>query len=216
MPTLNPNDLIKSLEWRYAVKKFDATRKISALEWSALEKALVLTPSSYGLQAWKFIVITDQALRDSLVQHSWGQRQVADCSHFVVFARRSDATENDVKRYINRIAEVREADPQSLSGFYNIMVEDFVKGPRHQHAKEWLARQLYIALGNFMTSAATLGIDTCPMEGIIPAEYDRILKLPESGYNTVCACAAGYRAADDANARAKKVRFELEDVIVRI
>ena len=99
--------LLQQLKWRYAVKKFDPARKISAEDWQTLEQALVLTPSSFGLQPWRFVVITDQATKDRLVPISWGQRQVAEASHVVVFAVRQPLTESDVDRHVGRTAEIR-------------------------------------------------------------------------------------------------------------
>ncbi|HVM60624.1 MAG TPA: NAD(P)H-dependent oxidoreductase [Verrucomicrobiae bacterium] len=213
MNTIHRDQLIHQLQWRYATKQFDPQRKISAADWLALEEALVLTPSSYGLQPWKFIVITDQAMKEKLVPVSWGQRQPADCSHFVVFAIQKDLDEADVDAHIRRIAEVRNVSVDSLAGFRDIVVGNIVKAMDATARNHWAERQVYIALGNFMTSAALLGIDTCPMEGIVPAQYNEILGLGKDGLGTVCAAAAGYRAAGDKYATARKVRFPKDEVI---
>jgi nitroreductase len=137
---------------------------------------------------------------------------VADASHLVVFAVKEKMDEAHVDRFIARMAEVRSVPAASLEGYRNMMVSDVVRGPRSAWSKEWAARQAYIALGNFMTSAALLGIDTCPMEGIDPAKYDEILGLAGSGYATVVACPAGYRAEGDKYASLAKVRFEPRDI----
>jgi nitroreductase len=213
MSTIPGESLLQQLNWRYATKKFDASRKISATDWSVLEQALVLTPSSYGLQPWKFIIVTDSALKTKLRPASWNQAQVEDCSHLVVFAAKQDITEIDVDRFIARIAEVRGTSTESLAAYQGFMVGDLVKGPRHAIIQEWTARQTYIAMGNLLTSAALLGIDACPFEGIEPTQYDEILGLKGSGYATVAACPLGFRAADDKYASAPKVRFEAKDVI---
>lgn len=212
---LSAEALLAAHTWRYATKKFDAARKIPAGTWSALEKALVLSPSSYGLQPWKFVVVTDPALKARLRPASWNQAQVEDCSHHVVFLAKKELTEGDVDRFIARTAEVRGQPLESLEGYKGYMMGDLVKGPRAAVSAEWAARQAYIALGNFMTSAAVLGVDTCPMEGIDLAKYDAILGLEGSGYRTVVACPAGYRAADDKYASATKVRFLDSEVIDR-
>ena len=208
--------LVEALTWRYATKAFDPAGKISTEDWAALEQSLILSPSSYGLQPWKFLVITDPALREQLKAHSWNQRQVTECSHFVVFAGQTDISEQDVQRWVERIAQVRGLPPEQMNGYRDIMVGDLVKGPRHAWIREWTARQAYIALGTFMTSAALLGIDTCPMEGIDPAKYDETLKLSAAGYRTLCACAAGYRAADDKYAGLPKVRYAPAEVLQHI
>ena len=207
--------LLAQLNWRYATKKFDPAKKIPDSDWAALEQALILTPTSYGLQPYKFLILTDPALRVRLVPASWGQTQPVDCSHYVVFAARAQNTEADVDRYIARMAEVRGAAPEALAGFKKVLMGDVVHGPRGQVALEWAARQAYIALGNFMTSAALVGVDTCPMEGFEPAKYDEILGLPAQGFRAVVACAAGYRAADDKYAELPKVRFPASELIDR-
>ncbi len=208
-----PTSLLDALKWRYATKKFDPAKKIPAADWNALEQALVLTPSSYGLQPWKFLVVTDPALKAKLRPASWNQSQIEDCSHLVVFLAKEDITEADVNRFVARIAEVRGVTPESLAGYKGFMMGDLVNGPRHSVIGEWAARQVYIAFGNFMTAAALLGIDTCPIEGLEPAKYDGILGLKGTGFRTLAACPAGYRASDDKYASAPKVRFEASDLI---
>lgn len=214
--TMTTQQLIGAQQWRYAVKVFDPTRKIPVETWKALEQALVLSPSSYGLQPYRFLVVTDPALRESLVPHAWGQRQVADCSHFVLFVAKNSVSEADVDHFIQRIAAVRGVAPDSLGSYRGMMVGDIVQGPRSRMASEWAARQAYIALGNLMTSAAVLGVDACPMEGFVPDQFDEILKLKETGYHSVVGCALGYRAATDKYAALPKVRFPVEELIRHI
>lgn len=213
MTNITPEQVVSHLEWRYACKRFDATRTIPESVWSALERSLVLTPSSYGLQPWKFLILRDRGLRKSLVAHSWKQMQVEECSHFVVFLGLRKVSEADVDRLIRATAESRGLAAATLDGYRNMMVGDLVKGPRAAAIQNWAANQVYIALGNFMTCAAMLGVDACPMEGIDPLKYDEILGLRESPYQTLVACAAGYRAADDKYAKLKKVRFEAQTLI---
>lgn len=205
--------LVQQLKWRYATKKFDSTKRIDPATWSALEEALVLSPSSYGLQPWKFLVVTDPALKAKLRPASWNQAQVEDCSHHVVFLVRKDLGLPEIEHFVDRIAEVRGVSRESLAGYRGYMVGDLAEGPRAKAINEWAARQVYIALGNFMTAAAMLGVDTCPMEGLVPAQYDEILGLEGSGWATLCACPAGYRASDDKYAEVPKVRFPREEVI---
>lgn len=212
---LKPDELLNLLRWRYATKQFDPARRITDELWRALEEALVLSPSSYGLQPWRFIVVTDPAVKERLLPVSWGQRQVIDCSHHVVFLAKQEITEADLDRYIGRVLEVRGGTRESMKMYKDFMLKDLVNGPRSRIIPEWAARQVYIALGNFMTSAAALGVDTCPMEGIDPAKYDEVLGLSGSGYATVVACPAGYRLATDKYAGLAKVRYPAEDVIRR-
>ena len=210
------NQLIAALEWRYATKVFDAAAKIPAHVWAALEKTLVLTPTSYGLQPYKFLVVQNPAVRAALLPQSWGQKQVVDCSHYVVFLARTDMKEADVDKLINCTVAIRNLPAGALDGYRGMMLGDIVNGPRGKAAHEWAARQAYIALGNAMTAAAILGVDACPMEGIAPAEYDKILKLEGSGYKTVVALALGYRAASDKYATLAKVRYEAKDLIQHV
>lgn len=205
--------LLAALNWRYATKVFDATKKIPADTWQTLEQALVLTPTSYGLQPYKFLVISTPARRAELLPHSWGQKQVVDCSHYVVFTARTEMKQTDVDKLIARISSVRGVPAESMTPYWNMMIGDVVNGPRGKAAHEWAARQAYIALGNLMTCAAMLGVDACPMEGLVPAEYDKVLNLNGSGYATVVACALGYRAAADKYANLAKVRYETKDLV---
>ena len=217
MSNLNPHELLQALEWRYATKVIDPAKKIPADTWMAMEKALILTPTSYGLQPYQFLVINDPAMRAALLPHSWGQKQVVDCSHFVVFTAKTKTTEADVDKLIRRVVEIRKLPaPEELGPYRFMMLGDVVNGPRGKIAHEWATRQTYIALGNLMTCAAVLGIDACPMEGLVPAEYDKVLNLDGSGYATVVACALGYRSSEDKYAKLAKVRYDMKDIVRQI
>lgn len=209
---MTPAKLLESLQFRYATKKFDADRKIPADIWSVLEQALVLAPSSFGLQPWKFLVIDDPALRSELGKKSWGQSQITEASHLVVFTTRTDVTEEDVDRFMGSLAEIQGRSPESLSGYRNV-ITGFAANMTPQERHAWNMLQTYIALGQFMTSAAVLGIDTCPLEGLERAGYDEVLGLAGSGYATSVACAAGYRSPEDKYASAPKARFPLAEII---
>lgn len=216
MNVISNQQLLEALQWRYATKVFDATKSIPTGTWLTLEQALVLTPTSYGLQPYRFLIVQDAATRAALLPHSWGQKQVVDCSHFVVFLARTEMRQADVDKLIQRIAEVRKIAADSIKFYHDMMMGDIVNGPRGKVAHEWAARQCYIALGNLMTCAAVLGVDACPMEGLVPAEYDKILGLDGSGYTTVVACALGYRTAGDKYAGFAKVRYEASDLVRQI
>jgi nitroreductase len=210
---MSTEELLKALEWRYATKRFDPSKKIPADVWHALERALILTPTSYGLQPYRFIVLTDQEKRAELLAHSWNQHQVVDCSHYVIFAARTKMAEKDVDKWVERLAEIRKVPAESLATYRGMMIGDIVHGSRGKISHEWATRQAYIALGNLMTCAAVLGVDACPMEGIVPTEYDRVLGLLDSGYATAVACALGYRSHNDKYASHPKVRFPAADLI---
>jgi nitroreductase len=214
MSAATPDAVVAQLRWRCATKKFDPSKAIPPAAWTALEQALVLTPSSYGLQPWKFFVVTDPVVKAKLPAHSWGQRQPQDCSHMVVFAIKADLGEADIDRYLERVAEVRGQTRESLAGYRRMMTGSLTDPAFDVNA--WASHQVYIALGQFMASAAILGVDTCPMEGIKPDKYDEVLGIASQAYRTVVGCAAGYRAADDKYAQSPKVRFKTEDVIQQI
>lgn len=215
MTPVTTKTVTEALHWRYATKKFDSTRKIPPGTWAALEEALVLSPSSYGLQPWKFIVVDDPATREKLSGVSRGQRQPVDCSHFVVFSARRNLGDADINRFLDRIAEVRGVARESLNGYGEVMSGNTSAARKTGHLDHWMGRQAYIALGQFMTAAALLMVDTCPMEGIEAPKFDEILGLSALGYGTLCACAAGYRSPDDKYASQAKVRYRNEDVILR-
>ena len=216
MGPIDPQSLLASLNWRYATKVFDSTKVIPEETWRTLEEVMILTPSSYGLQPWRFIVVMDEGMKQRLKSHSWNQAQVTDCSHYVIFAVLRAISEKEIDRFIARTAEVRGVTAASMAGYRGMMVKDIVTGQRGEIAHHWAAQQGYIALGNFMTAAALLGIDTCPLEGFVPAEYDRILDLETLGLTAAVCCAAGYRSPSDKYAGLAKVRFPHQELVQRI
>jgi len=215
---LATSDLVAALSWRYAVKKFDTTQKIPAPTWSALERALVLSASSYGLQPWRFVVVTDPAVRQNLRAASWNQSQITDASHLVVFCRKIEVSPADVQKYIDRIVEVRKAPAAALEDYRKMMVGS-VSNPASLPGGDmvtWTRSQTYIALGQFLASAAVLGVDACPMEGFDPKAYDEILGLSKEGFLPVVLATAGYRSSEDGFAAMAKVRFSDTDVIKHV
>jgi nitroreductase len=208
--------LIEKLNWRYAVKRFDATRKISDAEWKTLEDALVLSPSSYGLQPWKFYVVTDENVKKELLPHAWNQPQIVEASHLIVIAAKKDSTPADIEKYVERIIEVRGSKREELEILRGMMLNSQKMATESGFINEWSARQCFIALGNIMTSAAMIGIDTCPMEGFLPPEFDRVLNINEDGYFSVVVCAVGYRSSEDWLAKLPKVRYENSEVVKHI
>jgi nitroreductase len=214
--TIPGEQLLVALKWRYAVKSFDSSKKISPAVWKVLEEALVLSPSSFGLKPYRFLVVADPDLRARLRPHSWNQTQVVDASHYVVFAARTAMTETEIDRFLDRVVEVRGVSRDSLEGYRGMMYGSLLSPGSETRIPHWAALQAYIALGNLMTSASLLGVDTCAIEGFVPAEYDRILGLPERGLASVVCCALGYRSDGDRYATAAKVRFPTADLITSI
>lgn len=212
---ISAQELLDALNFRYATKAFDPGRKISEKTWGAIEQSLALTPSSFGLQPWKFLVIKSSEIREKLKEASWGQGQVTEASHLVVFTTRTDLDQKDIDSWITRLSYVQETPTEALAGLSGV-ISSFSGAMSISEKQSWNTRQVYIALGQLMTAAALMGIDTCPLEGISPADYDEILGLKGSGYATVVGCALGYRAADDKYASAKKARFPLEQIVEHI
>lgn len=211
MSDLTPSNLIERLAWRYAVKQFDPNRPIDSDTWEAIEQSLVLAPSSFGLQPWRFLVITDPAIKAQLPAISWNQSQPRDCSHMVVLAARRSLDEEYVDHFIESVAVTRNVPRESLSGYSRVILKSVLQA-EGQHL-EWNARQVYIALGQLMMAAAIVGVDSCPMEGIDMPAYDRLLHLEGTPYTTVVACALGYRSASDKYASTPKVRFPKSEII---
>ncbi|AWI08214.1 NAD(P)H-dependent oxidoreductase [Ereboglobus luteus] len=214
--TITTAQLLGALNWRYATKKFDASKKIPAETWAALEKALVLSPSAFGLQPWKFFVVNDPAVRARLAEASYGQSQPVDASHYVVFVSRKNIGGEFLTKYLERTAQVRGVPAETLKPFYQM-----ISGNIEQQAKAGVldisqAQQAFIALGQFMTSAALLGVDTCALGGIDREKYAEILGIDRESYMSLVACAAGYRAADDKYSSIPKVRFEDSEVITHV
>ena len=215
-PMLTANEaILKHLKWRTAVKKFDPRRAIAPEDWATLESSLILSPSSFGLQPWKFFIVSDPAVRQKLRPAAHDQAQIVDCDKLVVLAYRKNLNADYVRKHIDRIAEVRKAPLEKLEPFKQKMV-GFVNSLPPAYLEVWAARQVYIALGTLLTVAASLGIDACPMEGFEPEKFNQILGLNDQGFSAVALCAVGFRAHDDPYAAMPKVRFPAEEVIAHI
>lgn len=209
-------NLLAALNWRYAVKKFDAERKISGEDWEMLKRTLLLTPTSYGLQPYKFIIITDQETKEKLVPTAWGQKQISDCSHLVVIAAKTELTAEDVEHYINRVVEVREVTRESQEDFAQIL-QGFTQKLRDDGKTiEWATRQAYIALGFLLEAAALIQVDSCPMEGFLPDAVNEVLDLKPQNLTAAVLCPLGYRAADDWLGKLAKVRLPENEILQHI
>lgn len=207
--------MIDALNWRYATKQFDPEKKISEEQLEVLLEALRLSPSSYGLQPWKFVVVTNPEVREKLRGAAWNQAQVTDASHFVVFAVEKRIDKALVEKYIESVAEARGVAIENLKGFRDMLVNR-VESESPKEAKEWATRQVYLALGVLLAITAIKGIDTCPMEGFDAKSFDEILGLNQMNLESRVAVAIGFRSADDVAANFPKVRFPKEEVIVEI
>jgi nitroreductase len=214
-PALINVDLIKQLNWRYATKKFDTTKKIDSDTFAILEQAVRLSASSYGLQPWKFVVVTDPAVKKELPAVSYNQPQPADCSHLVVISRVTSLDEAFLDKYVELTAEIRSLSDEKKQAFKGMMA-GFIKNTPEAEKAIWSAKQCYIALGFLLGAAAMLGVDAGPMEGFDKEAYDKILDLPAKGCRSVVICALGYRSEGDAYAKVPKVRFPASETVLRI
>ena len=216
MSAITDEQLLQQLNWRYATKQFDPHRKIRAADWAILEEALLLTPSSGGLQPWKFIVVTDPAVRVRLTPASYGQPQINTASHLVVFAAKNNFSEADVDAHLKNLAKIQGAPLEALAPLRGMLVGSIIQGLDESARNAWARNQAYIALGNLLTSAALLGIDACPMEGFDRAQYDEMLGLKARGLASAVIATLGYRLPVDKYSSAPKVRFPKEEVFIRI
>jgi nitroreductase len=206
--------LLEQLNKRYATKKFDASKKIPSKDLSTLQEAIRLSASSYGLQAYKVIVVENEAIRKQLRAVAWDQPQITDASQLLVFAYESNFDEKTVDHFVKNIAETRKVDAGTLSG-YSDMMKGSLKRPK-EVLHNWLARQPYIALGFGLVAAADLNIDSCPMEGFDPDQFDEILGLKAKGLKSVVLLAIGYRSKEDDYQHLAKVRRSNEELFITI
>lgn len=210
--TLNAH-IERQLTWRYATKRFDPSKKISKADWHTLEESLRLSPSSFGLQPWKFFVVTDPEVRKKLQPLSWNQPQIVEASHLVVLAAQKSVGHADVDAFIADISKTRNIPTAGLQDYAGMMKGFLDVQASKGTCEGWTTNQVYIALGMLLSSAAMLRIDACPLEGINPSGYDGVLGLEGSGYSTKVACALGYRSLEDATASFAKVRYPRGQIV---
>jgi nitroreductase len=203
----------EAMMWRYATKQFDTTKKLSDEEVTTLLDLARLSPSWYGLQPWTFIVVENPETRAQLREASYGQPQVTDASHFVVFAHKTTLDEAYVDRFIKSSADIQGVTVEDLIGLKGAIM-GFV-GNVGGNPSAWAASQTHIALGVFIAGASMMGIDTAPMGGFDPAKYDEILGLAERGLHTSVVCAIGHRSDTDEAATRAKSRFAIDEVVIK-
>jgi nitroreductase len=206
--------LLNDLQWRYAVKEF-SNKKILAIEVKSLLNATRLSASSYGLQPYNIIVVESAAIKQQLLSFSYGQNKIAESSHLIVFAAHSQVGDLTVDRYIAKHAQITNTPVQQLSDFSSHM-KSALGAKTIAQKQEWAHQQAYIALGNFLTCAAAMKIDSCPMTGIDNAGYDKVLGLDKKGLTTSVICPIGYRHENDAQADSPKVRFDYDEIVMAL
>lgn len=197
--------IIEDLNWRYATKKFDSSKKVSEQDLEIITESLRLTPSSYGLQPLKFLIIEDKEIRSKLKENSFNQAQIIDASHLIVICTYKEITEEFINNYLEIISEERSTSLESLNGYGDFMKNTILAMDKSK-VYEWNSKQAYIALGQLLHTCASLRIDATPMEGFNSKAYDEILDLNNKGLHSVLACPIGYRSLEDPNQFLKKVR----------
>jgi nitroreductase len=208
-------DVLEKLKWRYATKKFDKVRKLSEAKLNILKEAFNLTATSFGLQTITMLVITDEVLRASLVEHSYHQKQVLEASHLLVICIQDDIIEKNVIDYYDTIKDLRNTSERILKPYRESLISMMNKMSVDER-QNWSKNQAYIALGNLMTVCAVEDIDACPMEGFITSKYDELLELKEKGLKSVLLLPVGYRAEDDMFSELKKVRRPISETVIEI
>lgn len=209
------NTFLENQNWRYATKKFDSSKKISTEDLNTLKEAIRLSSSSYGLQPYQVIIVENPELRAKLLAAAYGQSQVVDASHLIIFANELNVGDDAIDKYIRRIGVTRDIPVESLAGFGSYM-----KGTINNLAEDakniWASKQTYLALGNLLNAAAELKIDVTPMEGFNPAQVNEILELDKLGLNASLMATIGYRHVEDATQHQKKVRKSNEELFITL
>lgn len=205
----------ENAKWRYATKKFDTTKKVSAEDLATLKEAIQLSASSFGLQLYKVIVVENPELRAQLQVASWGQSQIVDASHLLVFVNQTTVDNGDVDNYLNNVATTRNLPIDALTG-YGDFIKGFIGNLPEEVKPIWTSKQTYIALGNLLNAAAELKIDVTPMEGFVPAQYNEILGLDKLNLNAALVAAVGYRHEEDATQHYAKVRKSNDDLFITL
>ena len=208
-------NIIESLNWRYATKKFDSNKKLSKNQVNILKNAFNLTASSYGLQPIKLIVISNQEIKNNLLESSFNQKQVIQCSHLFVICIETDIDESYIELYFKRVIDIRKTSAKVLESFKNSIINEF-NDMSNTSIINWSKNQAYLALGNLMTVCAVEGIDSCPMEGFMPEKYNEILDLKSKNLKSVLVMPVGYRSVDDQFSSFKKVRKDINDNTIEL
>ena len=203
--------IIENSKWRYATKQFDATKKVSDADLATIKDAISLSATSYGLEAYKVLIVENPELREQLLPASWGQKQITDASHLLVFCSFNEVSTEYIDGYVKLKSETQGIPLENLTGY-----GDFMKSTIGSFSAEatstWNAKQTYISLANAMAACAELKIDSCPMEGYDATKYDQILGLSAKGLTAAVVLPIGYRSDEDKTQHGKKVRKSFTDL----
>jgi nitroreductase len=213
MSTISPKSYLENLNWRYATKQYDTSKKLSPEQIETLLEVLRLSPSSTGAQPWKFIVVENPEIRQQLRAAAWGQPQVTDASHFIIFAVKKGLPQSHIDRVVEVTAQQRGQKVEDLQGYKEMLMGSIGSRNTPEALIAWNKEQAHIALGFLLSAAAQLHIDASPMGGFDPAKFDEILELDKEGLTTAVICGLGFRSPDDKYAQAAKARLPKEEVI---
>ena len=212
--------IIDSLKWRYATKKFDTDKKVSDADIATLKEAIQLTPSSYGFQLYKVIVVTDQKMKDKLYKESYYQSQIRDCSHLFIFCSYKNVESKHIDEFIDLMEEGRQQDDErgyvdKVKSKAKIMLYGTIAkadiGRRDKaEALNWMQKQCYLAVSQLMVACADMRIDSCPFEGFSTEAYDKILDLGDRNLTSTVLLPVGYRTEDDRHQFRNKVRKPID------
>ncbi|WP_166422381.1 NAD(P)H-dependent oxidoreductase [Paraglaciecola sp. 20A4] len=210
------SDLLQDLQWRYATKKFDSSKVVSQEKVDFILEAIRLSASSSGLQPYEVLVVTNKDIREKIVPHAWGQEQISDASHLLVFAAWDNYTAERINMMFDLVNEERGFKNQGWEDYRNMLLNAYPQRDAETNF-EHAARQAYIGLGSALIAAADVKVDSTPMEGFTPGEVDAILGLREKGLRSVVMLPLGYRADEgDWLVNLKKVRRSDEDFITTV
>jgi nitroreductase len=209
------NTFLENQNWRYATKKFDASKKVSAKDIEILKEAIRLSSSSYGLQPYKVLIIENPELRAKLKLAAWNQSQITDASHLIIFANILNIGDEEINSYIKNIVQTRNIPLEKIEGYGNFMKSKISTLPL-QDRDNWTSKQTYLALANLLNAAADLHIDVTPMEGFERDAIDEILNLKAQGLTVSLIATVGYRHEDDATQHLKKVRKSNSELFINL
>ncbi len=208
-------NILDSLQWRYACKKFDNTQIIPNEKINLLKEAFNLTATSFGLQPIKMVIIKNKVLQKKLVEHSYNQQQVSTASHLLVICIDKDISPQDIDANFDREKKIRGTSEEVIASFRKFLKDTYANKTLEEKQQSAIY-QAYIVLGNLMTVCALEKIDSCPMEGFNPDKYNEILNLETKNLKAVLLLPIGYRADDDFMSKLKKVRKPLKDMIIEL
>ncbi|GIZ08610.1 NAD(P)H-dependent oxidoreductase [Flavobacterium sp. UMI-01] len=209
------NTFIEKQNWRYATKKFDASKKITTEDLNFLKEAIRLSSSSYGLQPYQVIIIENPELRAKIQPVAWGQSQIVDASHLIVFANFTDINETTIDAYFDNISKTRNLPLEALQGYADFMKSKILT-LSSEEKNIWTSKQTYLAMGNLLNAAAEKQIDVTPMEGFDPKAVNEILGLNALGLNASLIATIGYRHTEDDTQHYKKVRKSQEELFITL